>query len=42
MIFHGLPETCEYLKVVRIMEIFQGYVYKLVALHLFRLEADGA
>lgn len=38
MILQGLPETCEYLKVVRIMEIFQSYIYKWVILHWFKLE----
>lgn len=28
MILQGLPETCEYLKVVRIMEIVQSCIYK--------------
>ena len=41
MVFHGLPETCEYLKVARIMEIFQASTYKLFALLLFRLEAEN-
>lgn len=38
-ILQGLPETCEYLKVVRIMEIFQSCICKWVVLHLFKLEA---
>lgn len=40
MVFHGLPETCEHLKVTRIMEISQASIYKLFALLLFRLEAE--
>lgn len=39
MILQGLPETCEYLKVVRIMGIFQSCIYKWVILHWFKLEA---
>lgn len=40
IIFHSLPETWEFLRVVKITEISQGYTYKIVALRLLRLAAE--